>query len=510
MKNFILIAFILVTQFAYSQNDVKVFIDVSHPQNVISKHIYGHFSEHLGRCIYDGFWVGEDSDIPNVRGIRTDIVDALKMSGIPNLRWPGGCFADEYHWMDGIGDKKNRPEMINTHWGGVTENNAFGTHEFLDLCDQLSAEPYICGNVGSGSVEEMSKWVEYINFDGKSPMADLRRKNGRDKAWQVSFWGVGNESWGCGGRMTADFYADQYKRYAQYCRNYEGKTLKKIACGPSDFDYNWTETMMKKVPYDLMWGLSWHYYTTSRPKRGFATDFGEDEYIKYMNICWKTEEGLREHIKIMDKYDPKRQVGLVVDEWGSWYYVEPGTNPGFLYQQNTLRDAFIAGISLNLFNKYSTRVRMANIAQTVNVLQSMFLTDGPKMILTPTFYVFDMYKVHQEAELLPTYIESPYYEFGEYKVKAISLSASKDKNGTVHVSIVNVDPHNDYTLDAILSDKKVKNVSGKILTSESLNDHNTFSNPDNIKPVTFTDVKLVGGDIKVIVPSKSIVVLEIK
>src|ERR1051325_10248290 len=220
-------------------------IHADKPGATINRNIYGQFSEHLGHCVYEGLWVGEESSIPNTRGIRNDVVAALKRIKVPVLRWPGGCFADEYHWADGIGPRDQRPSMINTHWGGVTENNHFGTHEFLELCQQLGCEPYICGNLGSGTVQEMQQWVEYLTFDGVSPMADLRRSNGREQPWHVRFWGVGNENWGCGGNMTAEQYALEYRRYQTYARDFGDNQLYKIACGPRNDDYHWTETLMK-------------------------------------------------------------------------------------------------------------------------------------------------------------------------------------------------------------------------------------------------------------------------
>ena len=397
--------------------------------DTISRHIYGNFSEHLGHCIYGGIWVGENSPIPNTRGIRNDVVAALKRLEIPNLRWPGGCFADEYHWMDGIGPRENRPKMINTHWGGVVEDNSFGTHEFLDLCEQIGTEPYICGNLGSGSVEEMSKWVEYITFDGKSPMADLRKQNGREKPWNVKFWGVGNENWGCGGNMTAEFYADQYKRYATYARNYGNNRLYKIAGGPSSGDYHWTETLMKNVPLNLMSGMSLHHYTITHnwTYKGSATQFTEDEYFSTIKSTLVMDELVTRHSTIMDQYDPKKRVGLIVDEWGTWFDVEPGTNPGFLFQQNTMRDALVAGINLNIFNNHADRVKGANIAQMVNVLQAIIFTEGEKMVLTPTYYVFEMYKVHQDAALIPVTFKSPEYVLNGKSIPAVTASASRDK-----------------------------------------------------------------------------------
>ena len=309
----------------------RIIINADLGRETISPYIYGHFCEHLGRCIYGGFWVGENSSIPNVRGIRKDVVEALRKIKIPVLRWPGGCFADTYHWKDGVGPKEKRPSTINTHWGGVVENNHFGTHEFLDLCEQLGCEPYICGNVGSGTVQEMAEWIEYMTFDGQSPMADWRRQNGREKPWRIKFFGVGNESWGCGGNMRSEYYADVYRRYRTYIRNFSGNRLYVIACGPYSDNYYWTEILMREA-VRLMNGLSLHYYTVPGgwANRGSATKFGEEEWFDTMDRALKIEEYIKRHKAIMDRYDPEKRVGLIVDEWGTWYQVEPGTNPSFL------------------------------------------------------------------------------------------------------------------------------------------------------------------------------------
>lgn len=495
---------------AQSKHVGKVVVNTDLGDKTISKHIYGHFSEHLGRCIYDGYYVGEDSKIPNKNGMRTDIIEALKKTNIPNLRWPGGCFADEYHWQDGIGAKSDRPKMVNTHWGGVTEDNSFGTHEFFELCKQLETEPYVCGNVGSGTVEEMSKWVEYINFDGVSPMADLRKKNGQEKAWGVEYWGVGNENWGCGGNMTPEYYADLYRRYATYCRNYGGNQLKKIAGGANVDDYNWTEVLMKKIPHNMMWGISLHHYATDWWNKGPATGFGEDRYYDMLRRCYDIEGVIEGHITVMDKYDPEKKVALVVDEWGAWYNSEPGTNPGFLYQQNTLRDAFIAGISLNYFNDKCDRIKMANIAQTVNVLQALILTKEDKMLLTPTYHVFEMYKVHHDATLLPIDISCGEYVYNDKKLPALTGSASKDKNGAVHISLVNIDPKKAVDLEIDIRGTDASKISARVLTSKDVTDHNTFEKPETVKPAAFTDFKYKNGSLKMNMPAKSIVVFEVK
>ncbi|HON93306.1 MAG TPA: alpha-N-arabinofuranosidase [Sedimentisphaerales bacterium] len=490
-------------------------IKADQPGATINRHIYGHFAEHLGSCIYGGIWVGEDSDIPNTRGIRNDVVQALKQIQVPNVRWPGGCFADEYHWKDGIGPREQRPTMVNTHWGGVTENNHFGTHEFFDLCEQLGCEPYICGNLGSGTVEEMADWIEYITFDGKSPMADLRRKNGRDKPWKLTYFAVGNENWGCGGNMKPEYYADQYRRYQTYVKNFSGNRIFKVACGPNGADYRWTEVLMKELAdgrRPMMQGLAPHYYCgTGRASRS-ATQFTEIDWFWNLRGALRIEEILIGHEKIMDKYDPQKRVAIMFDEWGAWHAVEPGTNPGFLYQQNSLRDAMVAALTLNIFNNHCDRVKMANIAQMVNVLQAMILTDGAKMVLTPTYYVYFLYTVHHDATLLPTELVAPQYAFEgqEDKLPAMNVSVSRDKAGKIHVSLVNIDPHNAVEVTTQLSGAKAKKISGKILTAPEINSHNTFDKPTVVEPTAFTDAQATESGFSVKLPAKSIVVLEIE
>lgn len=479
---------------------------------VISKHIYGQFAEHLGRGIYDGFWVDKNMPVKKQDRIRMDIVEALRNIKIPNLRWPGGCFADEYHWRDGIGPRVNRPKMVNTNWGGVTEDNSFGTHEFLELCNLLGCEPYISGNVGSGTVQEMSNWVEYLNFDGASPLTNLRKINGHPAPFKVSFWGVGNESWGCGGNMTPEYYSNEFRRYAAFAKDYHDAKLKKIATGPSDGDYNWTESLMKNVG-TRMWGLALHHYTLPTGdwgNKGSATQFTEADYFKTMQNCLKMEELVTKHSAIMDKYDPAKKVALVVDEWGIWTNVEPGTNPGFLFQQNSMRDALIAGTNLNIFNNHCERVKMACLAQTVNVLQSLILTKKEKMILTPTYHVFDLYKVHQDARFLPMKLDAPDYELSGQKIPAVNASASQDASGKVHISFVNIDATKDITVKADMEDIKWNTISGQILNSPKLTDINTFEQPGKIRIASFEGAKKEGNSLSVVLPAHSVVVLELK
>lgn len=493
----------------------KVILDPRVTGAKISKNIYGHFSEHLGRCIYQGLYVGEDSPIPNVKGMRTDVVQALKKIGVPVLRWPGGCFADEYHWEDGIGPKETRKRMVNTNWGGVVEDNSFGTHEFLELCSQIGCEPYINANVGSGTVREMAEWVEYLNSEGDSTVVKKRWANGRKEPWGVKFWGVGNENWGCGGNMTADYYADEYRRYQTYLNNYGDNRLYKIACGPGTSpeapNYEWTETLMRRAGR-MMDGLSLHYYTTIGPDwqhKGPATGFDADAYYDTMGKGYFIEELLKKHSAIMDRYDPEHRVGLIVDEWGTWFDVEPGTNPGFLYQQNTMRDAMLAGLTLNCFNKHAERVHMANIAQLINVLQAVALTDGERMILTPTYHVFNMYSVHQGAQLVQSTIatgtrKAPNgFEFPE-----VSESASVDSEGHLNVTLCNMALDKAMPIEMLIDQGDMMLYEGKLLTG-AMGDHNTFEVPTKVESTEFDAVEwektASGSEVRFELPPCSVV-----
>ena len=496
----------------------KLYINPQIKKGHINKELQGHFSEHLGRCIYEGVYVGENSNIPNKNGMRTDVVEALKEMGIPVLRWPGGCFADEYHWMDGIGPKENRKKMINTNWGGVVEDNSFGTNEFMELCDQLGCENYINGNVGSGTVREMSEWVEYMTFEGTSPMAELRKNNGHEAAYTVNYFGVGNETWGCGGNMTPEYYGNVYRQYQSFIKNYDpNKRIFRICCGPNADDYEWTDKVMAtcfRAPefhHGFMEGISLHYYTVpyTWENKGSATGFNEKDWYQTLSKTLYMETLIKNHEAIMNKYDKKHEVALVVDEWGTWYDVEPGTNPGFLYQQNTMRDALVAGINLNIFNKHCDRVRMANIAQLVNVLQSVILTDGEKMIKTPTYYVFNMYKCHQENELLDSFVETKEIGNEGGKVPNLNESVSIDKDGKIHITLTNLSATESFDIETVLAETNVKKVSGEILTG-AMDAHNTFENPDEVHTVSFDDIKVNGDKLNFTIPACSVlhIVLE--
>ena len=509
MKNTTILIALFLTYFVTAQTEIRL---TTEPSDIkISKHIYGHFAEHLGRCIYGGFYVGEDSQIPNLDGVRTDIIAALKEMKIPNLRWPGGCFADTYHWKDGIGPKSDRPTMVNQWWGGVTEDNSFGTHDFLNLCEALETEPYISGNVGSGTVREFADWLQYVNHDGVSPMADLRRENGRDKPWNVRFWGLGNEAWGCGGNMTAEYYANLYRQYATYMTDWtNSQQMYRVASGASDGNYRWTEVLMKNIPKNLIEAVALHSYSViDWGNKSSATAFSEKQYFQTMQRAFKMDEYITKHVAIMDQYDPERKIDLIVDEWGGWYDVEPGTNPGFLYQQNTIRDAMIAGMTLNIFNNHAQRVTMANLAQTVNVLQAVILTEGEKLILTPTYHVMKMYAVHQDAKLIPLSCDTPLFNFEGESLPALSASASQNEAGDIHISLVNIDSQMAHSVSIPLENLNSKKVSIEAIQSPKIQDHNTFEQPNKIEVKTFTDFNVKRDQIQFEIPAHSVLLIKI-
>lgn len=468
----------------------------------IRPEIYSHFSEHLGRCIYDGIFVGKDSDIPNIDGIRKDIIDAFKQIKVPSVRWPGGAFADEYHWKDGIGPQEKRKNITNTNWGGVTEDNSFGTHEFMRFCELVGCEPYINGNVGSGTVQEMAEWVEYMTSDGNSPMANLRRQNGQEKPWKLKFLGIGNENWGCGGNMTPECYADHYRRYQTYTKNYSGNELFKIACGPNSFDLNWMEVMMKKLDSNMVHAIDQHYYTMPIwPQMESATEFDEELYYKTISSANFVNTLITRDCEIMNRYDPEHKIGLVIGEWGCWHQVEPNTNPGFLYQQNTMRDAIVAAIHLNIFNRHCDRLVMANLAQMVNVLQAIILTEKEKIVKTPTYHVFDLFKEHQNGTEVYCYTENENLIEG-LDTPILSTSASV-KDDVMTITIANISLDEDVELISDLLHFDGKRVSARIL-QEEVHAFNDFDNPEKVKIEKY-DAILESGKLKIKVPACSVI-----
>jgi alpha-N-arabinofuranosidase len=484
-----------------------VTIHADQPGAKIDRNIYGQFAEHLGRGIYEGVWVGENSPIPNTRGYRNDVVAALKKLKVPVVRWPGGCFADEYHWREGIGPRDKRPVKINTSWGDVEETNAFGTHEFLDFAELIGADAYVAGNVGSGSPQEMAEWVEYITSDSKSTLAELRRKNGREKPWKLPYFGVGNETWGCGGNMRPEYFADLYRQFQTYVKAPNGNRPLKIASGANVADYHWTEVMLSQAAKHMD-AYSLHYYTFPGrwEDKGPSTGFPEDKWASTLKNAMRMDELITKHSAIMDKYDPQKRVGLYVDEWGTWYDPEPGHNPAFLYQQNTLRDAHVAALSFNIFHRHTERVRMTAIAQMVNVLQAMILTDKDKMVLTPTYHVFEMYIPFQGATPFKTDIQTPEYKAGSWTLPAVDVSAARGTDGKIYIALVNLDPNKAATVTANLAGAKGKESSGQILTAPAMDSRNTFEKPNTVQPASFKGSRK-GDSFVWQLPAKSVAVV---
>jgi alpha-L-arabinofuranosidase len=485
-------------------------VRADHPGPQVSRQLFGQFAEHLGAGIYGGIWVGEDSKIPNTRGYRNDVLQALRDLKVPVIRWPGGCFADEYNWREGVGPRSKRPVKINTHWGKVTEPNSFGTHEFLDFAELLGAEAYISGNVGSAPPRELAEWVEYVTSPAGS-LASERAANGRKEPWKLPYVGLGNELWGCGGNMKAEYAADVTRRYSTFIKVPAGVTIRKSASGPSDEDYNWMEVMMRdaSLHFDAI-GLHYYTITGTWEKKGSATQFDESEYARTIASTLRMDGIIGRHSAIMDKYDPKKRVWLAVDEWGTWFDTEPGTNPGFLYQQNTLRDALVAALNINIFTKHADRVKMANIAQMINVLQAMILTKDDKMVLTPTYHAFEMYKSFQDATAFDVSVSSPWYSNGASTVPVVNASAVRDKDGIIHIGLVNVDPSRAVAVTARLSGVSAASVSGRVLTAPAINSHNTFEQPAAVKPAAFSGATIDSGAVKAVLPPKSVVMLDVK
>jgi len=481
------------------------------PGPVYSKEIFTQFAEHLGNGIYGGLWVGKDSPIPNTNGFRNDVISALRTLSVPVIRWPGGCFADEYHWREGIGPQNQRPVKVNTHWGGVTEPNSVGTHEFFELTRQVGAKAYISGNVGNGSPREMAEWVEYITAPAGS-LADERARNGHKDPWPLPYFGIGNELWGCGGNMRAEYAADITRRYATFIKAPADTRIMKIAAGANAGDYEWTETLMR-VAAPMLDGLSLHYYVLPGggwPPRAAATGFDESAWADALQGAWHMDELITRHSAIMDKVDPDKRLFLAVDEWGAWYKQDPDTHPGFLRQQNTLRDALIAAINLDIFARHADRVRMTAIAQMVNVLQAMILTDGDKMIVTPTYHVFEMYKPWQDATVLPIAIDTPTYAKDKFAVPAVVGSAVRSRDGSVHIGLSNTDPNETNRVTITLDGLNAKAVSGRILTAAKMDAHNSFDAPNVVRPVPFTGAGIRNGKLVVSLPAKSVVVLDLR
>ncbi|OFC70295.1 alpha-N-arabinofuranosidase [Alteromonas confluentis] len=495
----------LTASSAQATHEITVDADPSVTGPVISKNIYGQFAEHLGYGIYEGLWVGKDSTIPNTEGFRSDVVGALKELHVPVIRWPGGCFADEYHWRDGIGPQKDRPVKVNTNWGGVEEDNQVGTHEIFTLTEMLGADMYLNINLGSGTVKEMADWVEYITADNNSTLAQERRKNGRDKPWSLPFIGIGNEAWGCGGHMSPEYYVDLYRQFGTFVKTSQKPYPTLVASGGTDGKSEWTDILSKKLG-ERTDAISFHYYTLPTGDwndKGEATGFDSDMWFKTMDRTYKMKGYLEENLAFLEKNDPDNKIAFYVDEWGTWYNALEGTNPGFLIQQNSLRDAVITAVNLNLFHDHADRVKMTNIAQMVNVLQAMILTDEDKMLLTPTYHVFRMYRVFQDAVSVPAEVSEGEYRQGDVSLPATTVSVAKGEDGGVYVAMVNMDP--EEASSVTLNIDGVKGGDLELLTANTMDAHNTFSKPELVKPVR---VSFSGTTVKL--PPKAVAVAKLK
>ncbi len=500
---------------------VAVTIRADQPGEVINPNVYGQFAEHLGAGIYEGVWVGEKSNIPNTNGFRNDVIQALKNLKVPVVRWPGGCFADEYHWRDGVGDRAKRPVKVNTHWGGVAETNEFGTHEFMAFAEMIGTKVYISGNVGSGSPQEMADWMEYMTSNTVSTLANERRKNGRDQPWEVHFFGVGNETWGCGGNMTPEYYANLFRQYATYVKAPRGHRPKIVASGGHDEQTEWVDVLTRNVHRDMD-AISHHYYTLPTgvwQNKGNAVGFPETEWISTLANTMRIDEYITKNVKILEERDPQNRTALYVDEWGTWYDPEPGREPGFLYQQNSLRDALVAGLNFNIFHRHARRVQMTNIAQMVNVLQAMILTDGSKMALTPTYHAFQMYIPFQGATVLPAEIETPNYALGKYAVPSVSVSAARDTLGNLQLALVNLDPKREAAVTVRVTGAQPKGgapttatpstAMGRVLTASAMDAHNTPDQPQLVAPAKIS-AKKSGGALVLTLPPMSVSVVQMK
>jgi alpha-L-arabinofuranosidase len=498
----------------------RVHIDTSKSGPVINKNVYGQFAEHLGRLLYDGMWVGPESDIPNTRGWRNDVLAALKELKVPVVRWPGGCFSDEYRWRDGIGPREERPVRVNTLWGGVEENNHVGTHEYFDLVEMLGADAYVNCNMGTGTPREMCEWLEYMTSESNSELAQMRRKNGRDEPYRVHHFGIGNETWGAGGFMSPEYYCDRYKHWSTMARVPWEIPTNFIASGghgEGDKDITrWTEYLTANIEPNFLLkfdGVSFHYYTHPKGSvwedKGSAINFPEHEWLSTLRATLKMDDYLAANQAILDRNDPDNHVGFYVDEWGTWYDIEDESNPAFLYQQNSLRDAVVAALNFNIFHKYADRVQMANIAQLVNVLQAMILTEGDAMVLTPTYHVFKMYVPFQGATVLPIELQDILqYQLGDSAIEAVSATAARGVDGKVYLALVNTDPGAAKNVEISLSGMDVSGVSGQVLTAQEMDAHNTFDKPETIAPREYS-ASAQDGQLVLEVPAKAIIVVSV-
>ena len=473
---------------AFSQppREQRITVHAAVEIGTIRPDLHGHFAEHLGSCIYGGLWVGPKSPIPNIRGFRTQAVEYLKAVGIPVLRWPGGCFADDYHWRDGIGPLDKRPKSVNIHWGNYVEDNSFGTHEFLDLCRLIGAEPYLAGNVGSGTPQELRDWVEYCNYPSGSSLSDERARNGSPEPFRVRCWGVGNENWGCGGRMTPEEYAGHYRRFATFVRPLGDTRPFLIACGPSGNNPDWSRRFMNSVDQrSLPHGFAMHFYSNGRNE---PTKFTVEALRDQLSSFARLEHGILQQRGLLDGYDPERRVQLLIDEWGVWDRMIPEEEKryGRLWQQITMRSAVAAALGLNVFHRQADKLYMCNIAQIVNVLHSLLLTEGDRCVRTSTYYAFDLLKPHRSKTAVRV-------ETGDSSPLGLSVSASR-KDQDLVLTCVNPSHDTPLKVNCSLSGVTVSSAQARLLHHPDYNAANTFDAPGRIvpreHPVTATGSRL--------------------
>ncbi len=506
---------------AAAHGETAIRIDPGSPGARLDKNLQGQFAEHLGRGIYGGLWVGPDAEIPNTRGWRNDVVAALKELRVPVVRWPGGCFADTYHWRDGIGPRERRPVRVNTLWGGAKETNAVGTHEFFDLAEQLGAEAYVNGNLGTGTPQEMAEWLEYLTADGDSELVRLRRANGRDEPFPLHHFGIGNEAWGCGGHMSPEYYTNLYKHWGSFLRPPWDSTLRFVASGGhgegTKDRTRWSAYLTEHIEPDFLLrfdAVSLHYYTHPKGNvwspKGAATGFPEAEWMSTLVAALEMRELIADNKAVMDEHDPEKKIALYVDEWGTWYDPEEGTNPGFLVQQNSLRDAVVAALTLHVFHEHADRVRMANIAQMVDVLQAMVITQAEAMVRTPTYFAFRMYRPFQGATSLPVQQSGGRrYTLGDESLPAISATAALGKDGKILLALVNVDPHLAETVTVSLASGDPTVATGEVLTADRMDAHNTFAEPRRVARESYSAVA-AKGQLVLEIPPKAVVVVTIE
>jgi alpha-L-arabinofuranosidase len=488
-------------------SDISVTLLLDEPIATIRPALYSQFAEHIGGVIYDGIWVGPESKVPNTDGMRRALVEHVRQLGPVVVRWPGGCFADKYHWRDGIGPRTKRPRRFG-RWREETETNQFGSHEFIGFCKLCGVEPYFAANVGTGSPEEFQQWVEYCNAPaGSTSLADERATNGQREPFGVRFWGVGNESWGCGGKFIPEDYCREYRRFTDWLPQY-GVPLYLIAAGPNGNNTEWARRFFARWADGArapIQGWAPHYYCGTT---GHALQFTTDQWYEQLHKANHMETLIKDQWRALAEFDPKHSVKLVIDEWGSWHPDGTEINKRHLYEQmGTLRDALVAALSLDTFNRHAEKVDMANIAQLINNLHSLFLADGDRFVATPSFHVYAMYRPHQGGKGVRIAVEDPDVMFKaggrEQKIFRVAGSASLASPNEATLTLVHT--HATLPADVLirLRGSAANEVRQTVLSHTELNAHNTFEHPDNLVPKT-TDLAARGPELKCVLPPASV------